>query len=209
MQYILQPQLSRRVRGFHETRDRATSHVVNTTPAKPTEKPARWATILTYFIFAGIGLSAYRACTKDDSSAAKTASEPVKVAPTPETPEPAPAPPVEPEKPKTVKGYRLSAAALLAAYEENEVAADEKFKGQLVEVTGKIDTIGKDILGDPYITIGSGKDFEFQHVQAQFAADAVKQLAGLRKGQTVVVQCTCAGKMMNVVGKDCVLKPAS
>ena len=42
-----------------------------------------------------------------------------------------------------------------------------------------------------------------------FPADAAKQLAGLRKGQTLTVQCTGGGKVINVVGHDCLLKPAS
>lgn len=180
--------------------------MVITTPATP-EKPAKWATFLSYFVLAGAGLFAWRTFSEPTA-----AEKPAPVAETPRaepTPEPPPAPVVEPEKPKTRKGFKLSAATLIAAYEANEVAADEKFSGKLIEVTGVIDSISKDILGDPYVTLGSGKDFEFAHVQAMFPADAAKQLTGLRKGQTLTVQCICGGKVMNVIGKDCVLKPAS
>jgi len=72
-----------------------------------------------------------------------------------------------------------------------------------------IDSIAKDIMGDPYVAMGSGKDFEIAHVQAMFPASAAKQLAGLRKGQTITVQCDCAGKVMNVIGRDCRVKPSS
>lgn len=178
------------------------------TPATPPEKPAKWATFVLYGVVLCVGLFAWRAFTEDTS----TAAEPSPVAGTPRaepTPEPPPAPVVEPEKPKQLKGFKLTASSLLAAYDANEVAADEKFKGKLIEVTGKVDTIAKDIMGDPYVTLGSGKDFEFAHVQAVFPADALKQLAGLRKGQEVTVRCTCAGKVINVIGRGCVLKPAS
>ncbi len=121
--------------------------------------------------------------------------------------EPAPVAAVEPEKPKQVKGYKLSAAALINAYEANEVAADEKFKGAIVQVTGKIESVGKDFTGDPYVSIGSGKDFELTHVQAIFTGDDVKPLAKLKKGAEVTVQCTCNGKLMNVLLKECSLKP--
>ena len=142
------------------------------------EKPPKWATFLTYFLLLGGGLLAYRSCK---APAVETASEPVKVdAPEAGAPEPPPTPVVEPEKPKMRKGFKLSAASLLAAYEANEVAADE--------------------------TLGSGKDFEVTHVQAVFPASAAKQLAGLRKGQTLTVQCDCAGKVINVIGRDCGLK---
>ncbi len=181
---------------------------MTSTPATTPEKPAKWATFLFYFIVLCVGVFAWRTFTEDTS----TAEKPAAVAETPRTeptPEPPPAPVVEPEKPKQLKGFKLTAASLLAAYDANEVAADEKFKGKLIEVTGKVDTIAKDIMGDPYVTLGSGKDFEFAHVQAMFPADALKQLAGLRKGQEVTVRCTCAGKVINVIGEDCVLKPAS
>jgi len=73
--------------------------------------------------------------TKDEDAAEKPAEvarvEPSAVAPA----EPSPAPVVKPEKPKTRKGFKISAATLIAAYEANEVAADEKFKGKLIEVT--------------------------------------------------------------------------
>ena len=179
---------------------------MTTTPATP-EKPAKWATFLFYFIVLCAGIFAWRTFAGDQPATAEPSSPVVETPRAEPTPEPPPAPVVEPEKPRTRKGFKLSAATLIAAYEANEVAADEKFSGKLIEVTGVIDSISKDIMGDPYVTLGSGKDFA--HVQAMFPADAAKQLAGLRKGQTLTVQCTCGGKVMNVIGKDCVLKPAS
>ena len=146
------------------------------------EKPSKGTTLLSYGLLLCAGIFAWGVFTKDDDAAKKSAKV-ARVEPTPVTPaEPSPAPVVEPEKPKTRKGFKISAATLIAAYEANEVAADEKFKGKLIEVTGVIDSIAKDILGDPYVTLGSGKDFEIAHVQAMFPASAAKQLAGLRKG---------------------------
>jgi hypothetical protein len=193
-------------RDFRRGRSRATAHGVTTTIK---EKPSKGTTLLSYGLLLCAGIFAWSVFTKDEDAAEKPAEvarvEPSAVAPA----EPSPAPVVEPEKPKTRKGFKISAATLIAAYEANEVAADEKFKGKLIEVTGVIDSIAKDILGDPYLTLGSGKDFEIAHVQAMFPASAAKQLAGLRKGQTITVQCDCAGKVMNVIGKDCGVKPAS
>src|ERR1700736_1804386 len=44
----------------------------------------------------------------------------------------------------------ILANALYRAYDANEVAADEKYKGKSVKITGKVQNIGKDILGSPY-----------------------------------------------------------
>lgn len=46
--------------------------------------------------------------------------------------------------------YTLSADQLYREYESNEVAADEKYKGEIVIVYGEIQDIGKDIMDEPY-----------------------------------------------------------
>ena len=48
---------------------------------------------------------------------------------------------------------KVSAEALYNAYNQNQVAADAKYKGNLVEMTGVIGSIGKDILNNPYVTL--------------------------------------------------------
>ena len=46
---------------------------------------------------------------------------------------------------------KVTATQMLADYEANEVAADQKYKGNMVEVSGTIKNIGKDILDTPYV----------------------------------------------------------
>jgi 3-oxoacyl-ACP reductase-like protein len=116
------------------------------------------------------------------------------------------APDPEPERPKPEPVIAIKASALWAAYEANEVKADDTFKDKKLEVSGKIETIGKDILGDPYITLGTGQEFSIGGVQAVFDRDASKQLAALNKGQAVKVRCVCDGRLGNVLLKDCTLR---
>ena len=99
---------------------------MTTTPATP-EKPAKWATFLFYFIVLCAGIFAWRTFAGDQPATAEPSSPVVETPRAEPTPEPPPAPVVEPEKPRTRKGCKLSAATLIAAYEANEVAADEKF----------------------------------------------------------------------------------
>jgi tRNA_anti-like len=110
-----------------------------------------------------------------------------------------------PEAPPAID-VKVSAGDLFKAYEANEIAADQRFKDKLLEVTGKIDSIGKDILDTPYIALSTGGQFEILHVQAYFDEGALSQLANLSKGQSVTLHCRCDGKMMNVMLKDCTLK---
>ena len=46
----------------------------------------------------------------------------------------------------------LTAQELMSAYAVNEIAADQKYKGKMVRLSGKVDDIGKDIMGTPYVT---------------------------------------------------------
>jgi hypothetical protein len=93
---------------------------------------------------------------------------------------------------------------LAAIYDANEVAADNNLKGKIIELTGQIKDIGIDILGDPHITFSG---VNFRDVQCFFIDDEeAGKIANLRKGQTVTVQGTVNGLMVNVLLKKCVFK---
>lgn len=95
---------------------------------------------------------------------------------------------------------------LLADYRNNEVAADNKYKSKLVQTTGLVDDIKKDIMNNLYVTIGTGRDFEIPQVQAFFDDSMNNQLAALNKGQKITVVCRIEGLMMNVLGRKCIIK---
>lgn len=96
-----------------------------------------------------------------------------------------------------------SAATLYSAYEENEVAADAKYKGQILEISGTISNIGKDIMNEPYVALKTGH--VLGEVQCMFSKSDSNQLASLRKGQKITVKGKCGGKMMNVILRNCVI----
>lgn len=95
---------------------------------------------------------------------------------------------------------------LLGDYKANEVAADNLYKGNLVEVTGIVGDIKKDIMDNLYVTLGTGKKFEIPQVQAFFDDSMNNQLGSLRQGQRLTVVCTIKGLMMNVLGEDCIIR---
>ena len=90
---------------------------------------------------------------------------------------------------------------LMEEYDKNEVAADLSFKDKEIFVSGAIDSIGKDILGTPYVVIDKNKGIF--GVQCMFNMKDLPQLASLRKGQLIHVIGVCNGKMGNVVLKNC------
>ena len=97
----------------------------------------------------------------------------------------------------------VTAPKLFAAYDANEVAADEIYKGKTLRVSGTIDAVGKDILDAMYVTLSSGRQYSITNVQCMFSDDHKNALAGLKKGQSVTLLGTCNGKFGNVLLKDC------
>lgn len=98
----------------------------------------------------------------------------------------------------------VSARQLYADYEANGVAADEKYKGKVLRVTGKVNTIDRDIMDKIYVTLKGDK--YLGDIQCFFAEDHVKTASQLSKGQTITVKGKCDGKMMNVLLKGCVIE---
>lgn len=99
-------------------------------------------------------------------------------------------------------GIRL----LLSDYKNNEIGADNKYKGKHVQVTGVVGDIKKDILDNLYLTLGTGAQFEIPEVQAFFDDSMNNKLGSLSKGQKLTVVCRIDGLMMNVLGKDCIIR---
>ena len=99
--------------------------------------------------------------------------------------------------------YAMYGHQLIAACDDNANRPDQMFKGKRVEITGEIDTVSKDILGTPYVTLDQ---IEITSVQAMFPRGSDGALAPLEKGQRITVQCRIDGELMNIIGRDCTLK---
>jgi hypothetical protein len=95
----------------------------------------------------------------------------------------------------------LSASQLVNAYQNNEISADQWFKHSGVTVKGRVDTIGKDIIGSPYITLTDGNLDGIRRVQAFF--DDEYELLSITRGQSATVDCVCDGLALNVILRHC------
>jgi hypothetical protein len=100
-----------------------------------------------------------------------------------------------------IKKNTISAPDLTAAYEANEVNADNNFKGKTFYVSGTVTDIKKDIMDDIYVIL-QGSEM-LRDVQCYF--DDKETAAQLHKGMKVTFKGTCDGLMMNVQMKNCVL----
>lgn len=92
----------------------------------------------------------------------------------------------------------VNADDLYKAYEANEVAADERYKDKLVKVHGVVQSIGKDILDNPYVVLGG--EGMLDGVQCTFPDNASSKtsLSKMNKGDNVWVKGVVEGKMGNV-----------
>ena len=105
------------------------------------------------------------------------------------------------DTPAAPAAISVSASELSAAYNANEVSADDKYKDKLLAVSGTVDSIGKDITDTPYITLSASGDL--LGVQCMFDDQYKGSLAQLQKGQHVTIHGTCKGKTLNVLLADC------
>jgi hypothetical protein len=98
----------------------------------------------------------------------------------------------------------ITAKDLFAAYNENEIAADNQYKKKTLKVTGTISNIGTDILDNIYITLETGE--LLYSVQCYFAnSEEEAKVANLSKGDTITLIGTCDGMSLNVVMKKCII----
>jgi len=90
----------------------------------------------------------------------------------------------------------IDAAELFDAYQSNEVAADDRFKGRMLAVRGTVQSIDKDFTGDIVVRLATSN--QFMPVDATLKAAEKSSAARLAKGTTV--QLTCKGRGM-VIGR--------
>ena len=96
----------------------------------------------------------------------------------------------------------ISESKLYKEYNENEIAADEKYKGKIIEVTGVIRDIGNDIMDNAYITL-VGNEY-FGDIHCYFNQKSV--VAKLSKGKRITVIGSCSGLMINVQINNCIVR---
>jgi len=160
---------------------------------RPWYKKKRWwlAGLVLVIIIGSVASSG-----SDDPTAPPTASEPTATdepteseAPTEsEEPTEEPTAPEEPSAPEPEpEAVPVRAGVILKEFEDNELAADNKYKGKALKITGVVDSIDTDLFDDEkyILRISSGARFAFLTVNCnEMSTD---ELATLKKGDNVTV----------------------
>lgn len=144
-------------------------------------------------VLSGIGNAASKAQASTTQAGATPAARPAAAA------KPTPA-----AKP-SVSAQAVSAMALWKDYQANEVAADEDYKGKLLDVTGEVTKIDKDFMDDIIVNLRSGNQFMSTHA---YVDDSEKRTAArLSKGETVTLRCQGGGMIIgSPVLRECTFK---
>lgn len=122
--------------------------------------------------------------------------QPGEAGPTQAAPQ-APPPTAAPKPP-----YETTAAQLHRDYEANEVAADAKIDGRPVLVRGAVQSIDKDFLDAPVLSLATSN--QFMPVRLSLRKEQASVAGQLKRGQQVAVYCVSTRRIIGtVMGSDC------
>lgn len=112
----------------------------------------------------------------------------------------------QPSNTQAAKPISISAKELTRAYDENELAADQKYKGKLLSVSGTVSSIAE-TLGNVTVQL-EGHEF-MQSVMCSFEEEQKANVARLKKGQPIKLLGTGDGKTLGLyVGlEECRIDP--
>jgi hypothetical protein len=101
--------------------------------------------------------------------------------------------------------YKTTAQQLFSDYEANEVAADEKMMGRVVEVSGIVESIDKTFTDSIVISLSTSN--QFMSARLHLLESEKQKAMALKKGANVVLVCE---RMRRIVGSpsgsDCQFK---
>lgn len=102
----------------------------------------------------------------------------------------------------TEPALAVSAGELFKAYNANEVAADQKYKGKTLLISGSVQSIDKDFMDKIVVKLSTSN--EFMPVHAQLGKEHEQLAAQLAKGAKVKWSCTGGGLIVgSPILRDC------
>lgn len=99
------------------------------------------------------------------------------------------------------KGIRITAAALVKAYQDNESNANALYLDKPIEIKGEISDTKVDQAGNTTVSLKSEDAF------ASVFCTLKKAAPGLKIGQTITIKGICTGFLSDVVLKEAIIVP--
>ena len=94
----------------------------------------------------------------------------------------------------------VTAQEIAKAYDDNEVAARERFKDRSILVSGVVDSITLNISDEPVVNLSV--PHTILGVSLEFASGQEQTIATLAKGKTISVTCTEITEVLGAAGLD-------
>ena len=87
-------------------------------------------------------------------------------------------------------------------FDENVIAAEAKYEGQIIEVSGVVLDIDKRLMGEPYVKLDGIDEYGFSCVMCTFPSGSESQLIPLKKYDWVTIRGHYTDYRMNRVALD-------
>jgi len=100
---------------------------------------------------------------------------------------------------------RLSASLLWQEFQSNPAAAERKFRGKAVVVTGNVTKSGGGGAGDRYVDFAQTETAGVRAELLDEQADVI--LAAAKEAPRITLKCFCEGMTSNLVLKSCIAAP--
>ena len=95
----------------------------------------------------------------------------------------------------------ISANDLYEEFDKNEIAAEAKYKGKDVVVTGVVVDVKKNIVGQPLVNLDAGT---LRYVSCRFPKTSTSLLIHIQKGENVKFACKVGHKIITTIHlSDC------
>lgn len=95
----------------------------------------------------------------------------------------------------------MTADALFDEYQKDKEAADRKYKGKVLTITGTVDNVKVGPSGNPYVTMKTSN--LILRVQFLFKKKDESVVSRLRKGDHATIRGRLSGRIGNVLLEDC------
>jgi|GEM_PF-4059228 len=97
---------------------------------------------------------------------------------------------------KSSLAEELTAKALYRVFDNNEIAAEARYKGNKIVITGIVKGVKKNIAGQPVVNLDAGT---LKFISCRFPKDSMGQLANIQKGEQERFACTVDYKMVTTI----------
>ena len=98
----------------------------------------------------------------------------------------------------------ITAEELSNDYAMDETAADNLYKGKILNITGKVSSVNKNLMGVYFVKL-SGGGIEDWDIQCTFEKEYNAEVANIEPNDVITIKGTCDGYYMSVKMKDCIL----